>query len=57
MRVQPAQPKKVAHKQVTLKSVPADLWLAVKVRAMRNGETVPEFVIRAVRTLLSEEAA
>lgn len=51
---QQAQPI-LQGKQVTLKSVPPDLWLRVKIHAMRNGETVPEFMIRAAKTLLAAE--
>lgn len=53
---QRAQPI-LQRKQVTLKSVPPDLWLRVKIHAMQNGETVPEFMIRAARMLLASEKA
>jgi hypothetical protein len=55
-KVQQAQPI-IQPKQVTLKSVPPDLWLSVKLHAMKNGETVPEFMIRAAKALMKSEAA
>lgn len=45
------------YKQVTLKRIPSDLWLSVKIHAMKNSETVPEFMIRAATTLLKAEGA
>ena len=39
---------------IHVRGIPADLWRRVRVAAAERGETIREFVIRAIRDALKE---